>query len=155
MAIKSPLPDQHRKTTSEALQGALIDLLDLSLVAKQVHWNLIGRNFRSVHLQLDEVVAIARQYSDAVAERAAAIGTPPDGRAATIASASELPRPDAGWIKDTDGVRLMVDALDKIVSSMRQRVQDTDEADLASQDLFLDITLDLEKQSWMFQAQLD
>ncbi|POX43673.1 Dps family protein, partial [Streptomyces sp. Ru72] len=88
--VKSPLPDTDLKTVSEALQGALVDLLDLSLVAKQIHWNIIGPRFRSIHLQLDEVVDTARRHSDTVAERASALGVPPDGRAATVAQSSGI-----------------------------------------------------------------
>jgi starvation-inducible DNA-binding protein len=51
--VKSPLPQQARKAVGEALQGALVDLVDLSLLGKQVHWNIIGPRFRSIHLQLD------------------------------------------------------------------------------------------------------
>lgn len=75
--VKSPLPEQARKTVGEALQGALVDLVDLSLLAKQVHWNIIGPRFRSIHLQLDEVVSATRTGSDNVAERAAALGISP------------------------------------------------------------------------------
>src|SRR5690606_38765556 len=52
-AVKSPLSDSDLKVVGEALQGALIDLIDLSLVAKQAHWNLTGRNFKVVHEHLD------------------------------------------------------------------------------------------------------
>jgi starvation-inducible DNA-binding protein len=52
-----------------------------------VHWNVVGPRFRSVHLHLDNVVTTARQYSDTVAERAAALGVNPDGRAAGVAAA--------------------------------------------------------------------
>ena len=45
--VKSPLSEQARKTVGEALQGSLVDLIDLSLLAKQVHWNVIGPRFRS------------------------------------------------------------------------------------------------------------
>ncbi|MFJ6120357.1 ferritin-like domain-containing protein [Streptomyces sp. NPDC092129] len=40
-------------------------------MAKQAHWNVYGPRFRSVHLQLDEVVATTRGYADRIAERAA------------------------------------------------------------------------------------
>ena len=82
--IPSPLEDQARDITGAALQATLVDLVDLSLVAKQAHWNLVGRQFHDVHLHLDELVEAARKYSDEVAERAAAIGVSPDGRAATV-----------------------------------------------------------------------
>ena len=78
--VKSPLPDDVVKVVGQALQGALIDLIDLALLAKQAHWNLTGRNFKVVHEHLDEVVALARTGQDDVAERAVAIGVNPDGR---------------------------------------------------------------------------
>lgn len=52
--INNPLPESDRETAGAALQATLPDLLDLSLVAKQAHWNLHGPRFRSVHVQLDE-----------------------------------------------------------------------------------------------------
>jgi starvation-inducible DNA-binding protein len=80
--IPSTLDDQARTTTANALQATLVDLIDLSLVAKQAHWNLIGRQFHDVHLHLDELVDTSRKYSDEVAERMSAIGVSPDGRTA-------------------------------------------------------------------------
>lgn len=38
--VKSPLSEENRRIAGDALQGALTDLLDLSLVAKQAHWNV-------------------------------------------------------------------------------------------------------------------
>ena len=55
------------------LQRALVDITALSLVGKQVHWNVVGPNFRDLHLNLDEVVDIAREGSDELAERMRAI----------------------------------------------------------------------------------
>lgn len=151
--VKSPLPDHDLKTVSEALHGALVDLVDLSLVAKQIHWNVVGPRFRSIHLQLDEVVDSARTHSDTVAERASALGVPPDGRAVTVASGSGIGTAPAGWVKDTDAVRTMVDALGALITRMRERVEATGEADPVSQDIFIGITADLEKHHWMFQAE--
>ncbi|GAB2939597.1 Dps family protein [Streptomyces heilongjiangensis] len=151
--VKSPLPDADLKTVSEALQGALVDLVDLSLVAKQIHWNVVGPRFRTVHLQLDEVVDTARLHSDTVAERAATLGVSPDGRAATVAGSSGIGKVPDGWVKDTDAVGTLVDALGAVITRMRARVESTAEADPVSQDIFIEITADLEKHHWMFQAE--
>ncbi|MFD0310497.1 Dps family protein [Streptomyces sp. NPDC127119] len=151
--VKSPLSDADLKTVSEALQGALVDLVDLSLVAKQIHWNVVGPRFRSVHLQLDEVVDTARLHSDTVAERASTLGVSPDGRAATVAHSSGIGPVKDGWVKDTDAVGTLVDALGAVIARMRQRVGATGEADPVSQDIFIQITADLEKHHWMFQAE--
>ncbi|MFF1381294.1 Dps family protein [Streptomyces sp. NPDC058308] len=151
--VKSPLSDADLKTVSEALQGALVDLVDLSLVAKQIHWNVVGPRFRSVHLQLDEVVDTARQHSDTVAERASTLGVSPDGRAATVAQQTGIGAVPDGWVKDVDAVGALVDALGAVITRMRARVESTGEADPVSQDIFIGITADLEKHHWMFQAE--
>ncbi|NEE18323.1 DNA starvation/stationary phase protection protein [Streptomyces sp. SID7499] len=151
--VKSPLSDANLKTVSEALQGALVDLVDLALVAKQIHWNVVGPRFRSVHLQLDEVVDTARTYSDTVAERAAALGISPDGRAATVAVGSGIGVTPEGWVDDTTAVGTLVEALGAVIARMRERVESTGEPDPVSQDIFIGITADLEKHHWMFQAE--
>jgi starvation-inducible DNA-binding protein len=150
--VKSPLSDDAMKIVADALQGALVDLVDLSLVAKQVHWNVVGPRFRSIHLQLDDVVTSARDHMDSVAERASALGIPPDGRAVTVASGSGIGSVSDGWIKDNDAVGTMVDTLGKAIERMRERVRTTDEPDPVTQDLLIGITADLEKHHWMFQA---
>ena len=143
--VKSPLSDANLKTVSEALQGAL--------VAKQIHWNVVGPRFRSVHLQLDEVVDTARKYSDTVAERAAALGVSPDGRAATVAVGSGIGVTPEGWVDDSTAVGTLVEALGAVIVRMRERVESTGEPDPVSQDIFIGITADLEKHHWMFQAE--
>ncbi|MFE0455139.1 Dps family protein [Streptomyces sp. NPDC058914] len=152
-AVKSPLSDADQRTVSEALQGALVDLIDLSLVAKQVHWNVVGPRFRTVHFQLDEVVDTARTHSDTVAERASALGVPSDGRAATVAAGSVVDTVARGWVEDTEAVRTLVTALGAVITRMRERVAATGDADPVTQDIFIKITAELEKHHWMFQAE--
>ncbi|MQY02817.1 Dps family protein [Actinomadura macrotermitis] len=151
--IKSPLDEAAQKAAGTALQGALVDLVDLSLLAKQAHWNLTGRNFKVVHEHLDEVVDLARQSMDEVAERAIAIGVNPDGRARTVADRSELPQLEAGYLADDKVVAAVTDLLAQIIGRFRERIAATDEPDPVSQDLLIGITAELEKQHWMFQAQ--
>ncbi|MBX7470062.1 DNA starvation/stationary phase protection protein [Streptomyces sp. MAG02] len=151
--IKSPLSDADLKVVGDALQGALVDLVDLALVSKQVHWNVVGPRFRSVHLQLDEVVDTARLHSDTVAERASAVGVSADGRAATVAKSSAIGTVSDGWIKDTDAVKILVDGLGAVIARMRERIEATADPDPISQDILIGLTADLEKHAWMFQAE--
>ena len=60
------------------LQKVLVDLIELHLQGKQAHWNLVGTNFRDLHLQLDEIVDTAREASDTIAERMRALNAVPD-----------------------------------------------------------------------------
>ncbi len=151
--INSSLPQKDREIAGAALQAPLVDLLDLSLVAKQAHWNLYGPRFRSVHLQLDEVVTTARAFADTVAERAAALGISPDGRAATIAGTSGVPSFPAGWTKDGDTVQALVRTFAAVIERVRARIEETGPVDAVTQDLLIGLTAELEKQSWMFQAE--
>jgi starvation-inducible DNA-binding protein len=151
--VKSTLPDEARRVACTALQDTLVDLVGLSLTGKQAHWNIVGPRFRSIHFQLDEVVSAARGYADTVAERAAALGVPPDGRPETIAQAFSLPGPTDGWLRDSDVVQLMTEALEAAIGRLRERIDATEKADLVTQDLLLGITAELEKQRWMFDAE--
>ena len=45
-----------REEVGNTLQAALVELIDLSLIGKQLHWNIVGPRFRSLHLELDELV---------------------------------------------------------------------------------------------------
>jgi starvation-inducible DNA-binding protein len=150
--IRSPVSDDVRKTAGEALQGTVLDLIDLGLVGKQVHWTVVGRQFRTIHLQLDEVVATARTYQDAAAERAAAIGVLPDGRAATVQAESGVPQPPLEWIDADDAVRYFVDVFEKVVTRLRERIKTTEDEQV-TQDLLIEISAALEKHYWMWQAQ--
>ncbi|MGH4007953.1 MAG: Dps family protein [Pseudonocardiaceae bacterium] len=152
--ITGPLPDTNEKTTAAALQDSLVDLLGLALIAKQAHWNVIGHNFRSVHLQLDELVALARTHADEVAERAATIGRSPDGRPATVAEQTGVPEYPEGWQKDVQVTKAVVDSLSALIARFRERIRQTEESDPVTQDLLITIASGLEKAHWMWQAQL-
>ncbi|MBI3692113.1 MAG: UbiA family prenyltransferase, partial [Mycolicibacterium aromaticivorans] len=74
------------------LQRVLVDLIELHLQGKQAHWNVVGTNFRDLHLQLDELVDFARESSDTIAERMRALDAVPDGRSDTVAATTSVPQ---------------------------------------------------------------
>jgi starvation-inducible DNA-binding protein len=152
--ITSPLDDKSRDTTGAILQESLVDLIDLALLAKQAHWNVVGSNFRSVHLQLDELVATARQYVDQVAERASAIGVSPTGTAGAVAKDSGLPDYPTGWQTDKDTIRHLVNTLGTVAERLRPRIEKTESADPVTQDLLIEVAQAIEEAHWMWQAQL-
>lgn len=151
--ITSPLSDADRDAVGTVLQATLVDLVDLSLIGKQAHWNVIGKNFRSVHLQLDELVTTARNAADQVAERAAALGVTPNGTAKTIAASSGVPAIETGWLEEDQVVTAITSSLASLITRMRARIDETDKPDLVTQDLLIGITQDLEQAHWMWQAQ--
>ena len=151
--ITSPLGDAEREATGAVLQATLVDLIDLSLIAKQAHWNVVGSNFRSAHLQLDELVSASRQYVDDVAERANAIGISPNGKAKTVVESSGVPGYPDNWQSVEATVAAIVEILGEFIKRLRKRIDETDKSDLVTQDLLIEIARELEKQHWMWQAQ--
>jgi starvation-inducible DNA-binding protein len=137
-----------------ALDGALVDLLDLGLLAKQAHWNVVGPRFRDLHALLDELTAIARQSSDRLGERSVTLGHPPDGRAVTIAETSSLPIVERGAWRDADIIGAFVAILDVVVHRIHTAME-AFEHDAVTVDLLTGIAAELERQAWMLRAQCD
>ncbi|GLU46419.1 Dps family protein [Nocardiopsis ansamitocini] len=150
--IHGALGEDERRITGQALQEAVVDLIDLSLLAKQAHWNVVGRTFRSIHLQLDELVEAARNHTDVLAERAIAIGVNPDGRSIKVAQDSQINQPDPGYLQEDKAIATIVDVLGDVVKRFRAHVHATEEADPVTQDFLISASQDLEQQHWMFEA---
>lgn len=141
-------------TVVKALQSTLVELIDLALLGKQAHWNVVGPQFRSVHLELDEIVTLSRDSYDRVAERLATLGVAPDGRAETVANTSELaPFPD-GFVPVTETVQRVTQAMDTVAVRMKERIVAVGDDDPVSQDILIGTTDEIEKAAWMLRSQL-
>lgn len=135
------------------LQSILVDLIDLHLQGKQAHWNIVGPNFRDLHLQLDEIIEEVREFSDQLAERLRALNAQPDGRTETVAVASHLPRFPAGEVLTTDAVTLITERLTITVDNIRAVHDDVDQEDPTSADILNLIIEKLEQYAWMVSAE--
>jgi len=149
------LTEPHeRDETGRELQAVLVDLVDLSLLGKQLHWSVIGPHFRSLHLQLDELVDSWRDLGDTVAERAVALGVIPDGQSGAVSAATEIAPVERGPIEDRAVVRELTNRVAQVSERVRGRLDRVGELDLASQDVLIEVLRELEKQQWMLRAQL-
>jgi starvation-inducible DNA-binding protein len=150
-----PALDAHnRDAIGSELQATVVDLIDLALVGKQLHWSVVGPRFRSVHLEIDVLVDSWREMSDVVAERAVAIGEFPDGQADAVASSEELRKIARGPIEDDDVVRELARRIAEAAERARARMDRLGALDAASQDVLTDVVRELEKQLWMVRAEL-
>jgi starvation-inducible DNA-binding protein len=135
------------------MQAVLVDLIELHLQGKQAHWNVVGKNFRDLHLQLDEIVDTAREASDTIAERMRALQATPDGRSSTIAATTTLPAFPEGERSTTDVVDLVTDRIAATVATLRGVHDEVDADDPSSADLLHAIIDDLEKFTWMVSVE--
>lgn len=150
-----PSLDEHRRReTGSELQATLVELVDLSLIGKQLHWNIFGRPFKPLHEHLDELVDSWRELSDTVAERAVALGIAPDGRAGAVSTGSGIDPVDAGPLDTDTAVHELVERLADVTERIRGRMDRLGDIDLASQDVLVEVVRELEKQLWMLRVSL-
>ena len=134
------LGTHEREEIGRQFQATLVELVDLSLVGKQLHWTVVGPLFRPLHLYLDELVASWRELSDAVAERSVAVGVFPDGQASAVSAADE------------DGPIEAAATTDHAVVADHRGV--LGHGVHASQDVLIEVLRALEEQLWMLRSQL-
>jgi starvation-inducible DNA-binding protein len=148
------LGSHQREEVGEQLQSTLVELIDLSLLGKQLHWTVVGPHFRSLHLQLDELVDSWRELADTVAERAVALGFMPDGQSATIAADTPVRTVERGELEDKLVVRELTTRLADVAERVRERMDRLGELDAATQDVVIEVIRALEEQLWMIRTQL-
>jgi starvation-inducible DNA-binding protein len=159
------------KELTENLQRVHVDLIELHLQGKQAHWNVVGKNFRDLHLQLDEIVEEVREFSDTVAERLRALHAVPDGRSDTVAerlralhavpdgrsdtvaAGTSLPEYPNGEIDTATTVDLITQRLEATVGTMREVHDEVDDEDPTSADILHGIIERLEQFAWMVSAE--
>lgn len=144
---------QASKQLGDHLQQLLVDLIDLHLQAKQLHWNVVGKNFRDTHLVLDEVVEAARAFSDDIAERMRALYITVDGRSATVAAQSSLPQPPADEIDTADTVDAIVASLYATSGTARRIHDDVDAEDPTTADMLHAVLERLEQLAWLIDSE--
>jgi len=147
------LRHNDREAIGSELQAVLVTLTDLALLGKQAHWNIVGPNFRSLHLQLDEMVDAWRLAADEVAERAVALGYQPDGQVRTIAAHTILTPLPEGQILDQDVVAAFTRLLTDAIGDIRNRMDKLEDVDTVTADILHGVVQGLEENLWMIRVQ--
>src|SRR4051795_8376653 len=130
------LEDPHeREEIGHVLEGMLHELVDLSLIGKQLHWAVVGPLFRPLHLHLDELVDSWHELADTVAERAVALGYVPDGQARAVTGGSELAPVARSPIDDHVVVRELTHRIAQASELARGRMNRLGEIDPAPPDV--------------------
>ena len=141
------------ESLSDNLQRVLVDLVELASQGKQAHWNVVGKNFRDTHKQLDEIIEAAREFSDTIAERMRALHALPDGRSDTVAETTTLPEFPQGEIDTAEVIDLVTERLEAVIGTCRDVHDDVDDEDPTSADILHAVLESLEQFAWMVSAE--
>lgn len=142
------------KLTSH-LQDRLVALVDLGLVLKHIHWNVVGPGFMAVHEMLDDQVDGVRDMADEVAERIATLGAIPN------ALPGHMTR-TRGWDDYAIGravVEAHLAALDKVydgvIKDHRNAADGAAKLDPVTEDLLVAQLGKLELYQWFVRAHIE
>ena len=157
-ALRFTLPGLDVDSATEVvdiLAGRLVALIDLSLVLKHVHWNVVGPSFIGVHLMLDPQVVAVGEMADTLAERIAALGASPDGLAGHIVETRAWDEYPLGRATTARHLAALDRAFNGVISSHRVAIDRLDSLDPVSQDVLIGQTGLLEKFQWLVRAHLE
>src|SRR4051794_40744003 len=95
----------------EILNQRVADSVDLTLQAKQAHWNVKGPSFVELHQLFDMVSETIESYLDLLAERVAQLGGQVLGTVRVAAVRSAIPEYPLDILKGADHVAALCAAL--------------------------------------------
>ncbi|MEE8657530.1 Non-specific DNA-binding protein Dps [Acetobacteraceae bacterium EV16G] len=147
------LKSNAKAVSIETLNARLADLIDLSLITKQAHWNLKGPQFIGIHEMLDGFRDSIDALVDEVAERVVQLGGTALGTAQDVTSTSSCkPYPtDISMI--SDHVAALIDRYGTVANNVRDAIDKTDDAgDADTADLFTEASRALDKHLWFLEA---
>lgn len=137
------------------LQDRLASLVDLALILKHIHWNLIGSEFIGIHKMMDTQTDSVRGMVDEVAERISTLGGVAGGLATQVV---EMRSANDEYALGRAPVMAHLGALDKVYeregAAHREAVEQMASLDPITEDLLIGQTAQLEKNHWFVRAHL-
>jgi starvation-inducible DNA-binding protein len=149
-------PDTTARTpVTHELARLLADTYALSIKTQGYHWNVIGPQFRSLHLMFEEQYRDLAAAVDEIAERIRALGPMAPGSYRDIAELTSVSDED-GAPAAMEMVRRLITANDVVVRAARAVVDAAEQAgDPATLDLATRRVAVHEKTLWMLRATLE
>lgn len=158
MSLHSTRIDIPAKTRSKViaiLNARLADAIDLSMQAKQAHWNVKGPNFIGLHELFDDVAEHAEGHVDKLAERITSLGGTALGTVRAVGRTSSLKAYPEDIFDGPAHVAALATALAAFAKLTRAAIETTDDLDdEVTSDLFNEITGEADKDLWFLEAHL-
>jgi starvation-inducible DNA-binding protein len=155
-STKIDIKKATRDEVIDSLNSHLAMASDLYSQTKQAHWNVRGRDFMQLHLLFDKVAEPIQGFADMIAERIAALGGVPMGTVRMAAKSSQLAEFPAGRLEGMKCVRLVAERFGSFGNSTRDAIDAAEEAgDMATSDLYTEITREVDLSIYFLQSHLD
>ena len=146
---------ETRQQLIKVLNAQLADTFDMFSLAKQAHWNVKGPQFFQLHELFDLIAEGLLGHVDIIAVRATALGGLAMGTVRMAADASRLEAYPTDVTDSLETVRVVADRLANLAASTRQAIDQAEQLkDMDTNDLFIEVSRDLDKWLWFLEAHL-
>ena len=144
------------QTSRENVRGALIKLLAdtyaVYIKTQKLHWNVVGREFYSLHILLEKQYEDLAEVIDETAERIRALGFTVQATFSHFKQSTSIPE-EAEDISTTDMIKLLIESHDTILRNGRHlSILAEKEKDYATVDMMGKRLAMHEKFAWMLRS---
>jgi starvation-inducible DNA-binding protein len=149
------IPSKTRHSIVKLLNARLADAIDLSMQAKQAHWNVKGPNFIALHELFDQIAEHVDTHVDELAERITILGGTAQGTLKAVAINTNLKPWPEKIVSGRQHVEALANALAQFAKATRAAIKESDDlSDEVTADLFNEITAKTDKNLWFVEAHL-
>lgn len=144
--------NMNNKPITESLNIVLADSYALYLKTHNYHWNVVGPNFRSLHLMFEEQYTDLAVAVDDIAERIRSLGEKAPGTFSEFSELTSIKEGDKNSSAN-DMVKDLVHSQDQIVASLKKALNVAQKADdEVTSDLLIGRMTIHEKAAWMLKS---
>lgn len=140
---------------ADALQMRIHALNDLALTLKHAHWNVVGRDFISVHEMLDPQIDLVRAMIDALAERMATLGVSPNGLPGDLTEKRTWHDYPIGRATTSEHLAALDVVYNGVLSDHRAAIATVGPIDPITEDILISQTGQLELFQWFMRSHLE
>ncbi|TWF47722.1 DNA starvation/stationary phase protection protein Dps [Neorhizobium alkalisoli] len=153
MKSRNTLDTNAKKAAIDVIGHLVADSIDLALLTKQAHWNLRGPRFIAIHEMLDGFRTDLDGHVDTMAERVVQLGGTALGTVQAVGEATRLPAYPTDINAEDDHLKALIDRYGAVASSVREGIDQVDEAgDANSADILTAYSRTLDKSLWFLES---
>lgn len=148
------LPGAETRKTTDALQQLLADYQVFYANLRGFHWHVQGKQFFTLHVQLEKMYDTAAGIVDEIAERILTLGAIPENKFSAYLKQATL-KEVSGVTSGEDIVKHILDAYKNLIEQERDIIELADAAgDEGTSDMLTGFLKEQEKLTWMLCAYL-
>ena len=148
------LTEEQRQGVINLLNQDLADAYLLLVKTKKFHWDVVGPQFRSLHLLWEEHYTALTESIDSVAERVRALGGYPIGTMEGFLKVATLKEQPNNVPLATEMVALLVHDHEQVIRNLRDHVDQSSEKfhDEGTADFLTGLMEGHEQMAWMLRS---